>query len=680
MVRAFLFAFLFFCTAALSLSASVAFASDVMRVEGTPVLSDSSALSAKANKAVFWHSSPNSSNTTSAIFLPLSKSALTKLQEENSPDFENHLLAKAIKIGTTRYADTELSKAMPLSLNWQRVSDGSVAWLEITSPEAHSLRAALQILALPDSAELRFSGSDAPDRIIGVITGKEVNALRDDDKIYWTPITEGEIQHIEIFLPLSVSEADANVHLNAISHLFTSAKEGFNTTALVKASASCEVDVACKFASLGTAFQNTSKAVARMVYSLPDGSYTCTGTLLNDSINSQTPYFWSAAHCISTQTAANTLNTYWFYEYASCGGSALNSNYSLLSGGAQLLHAGVATDTLLLRLNNPAPAGAYFAAWDASSFSSGAMIGIHHPKSDVKKISTGKGEGRACDTFFSPSAGLNFAYFPLVSWSEGTVEPGSSGSGLFTLSGGNYYLRGGLYGGNAACAYTGQPYNTLGPSYLHPDGSTFRDGNASCYSSLYVVYDQVKQYLSPSSYTITASVSGTGGSISPSGSVTGVASGTTRTFTVTPNTGYTASVGGTCGGTLSGNTYTTNAITANCTVVATFTPTPYTVTASVSGTGGSISPLGSSSVNYGSTKAFTVTANTGYTASIGGTCGGSPASGSGTFTFTTNAVTANCTVTASFAPITTTYTITASAGTGGTISPSGSVTGVTSGT
>src|SRR5208283_2885384 len=59
------------------------------------------------------------------------------------------------------------------------------------------------------------------------------------------------------------------------------------------------------------------------------------------------------------------------------------------------------------------------------------------------------------------------------------------------------------------------------------------------------------------------------GSISPSGSVQ-VISGGTQQFTVTANSGYSASVGGTCGGSLVGNTFTTNPITANCTVAASF--------------------------------------------------------------------------------------------------------------
>lgn len=73
----------------------------------------------------------------------------------------------------------------------------------------------------------------------------------------------------------------------------------------------------------------------------------------------------------------------------------------------------------------------------------------------------------------------------------------------------------------------------------------------------------------PTLYTVTASVDGGGGSISPSS--IRVQSGKKTSFTLTPNQYYEiGGVGGTCGGSLSGNTYTTNAVTYNCTVVATF--------------------------------------------------------------------------------------------------------------
>src|SRR5207344_1262414 len=119
---------------------------------------------------------------------------------------------------------------------------------------------------------------------------------------------------------------------------------------------------------------------------------------------------------------------------------------------------------------------------------------------------------------------------------------------------------------------------------------------------------------------------------------------------------------GTCGGTLAGTTFTTNPITANCTVAATFTPLPFTVTPSA-GPNGTIAPNTPQTVSHGATTTFTVLPNTGFTASVGGTCGGTLV---GT-TFTTNPIVANCTVAAAFTQLN--FTVTPSAGPGGTITP-----------
>jgi hypothetical protein len=162
--------------------------------------------------------------------------------------------------------------------------------------------------------------------------------------------------------------------------------------------------------------------------------------------------------------------------------------------------------------------------------------------------------------------------------------------------------------------------------------------------------------------TVTPSV-GPHGTINPSTPQT-VYYGTQSVFTITPDSGYVALVGGTCGGTLVGNTYTTSTITADCTVGATFSSAPsFTVTPSATA-GGTISPNTPQTVLSGATPSFTVTPSAGFSASVGGSCGGGLA---GT-TFTTSAISADCTVAATFTQIT--YTMTPSAGAHGTISPS----------
>jgi len=108
-------------------------------------------------------------------------------------------------------------------------------------------------------------------------------------------------------------------------------------------------------------------------------------------------------------------------------------------------------------------------------------------------------------------------------------------------------------------------------------------------------------------------------------------------------------------------------VTSDRTITATYTINTYTITASA-GTGGSISPSGTIVVNYGSSKAFTITASTGYNISSV-TVDGSSVGAVSSYTFSN--VTSNHTINATFAI--NTYTITASAGTGGSISPSGSI-------
>ncbi len=141
-------------------------------------------------------------------------------------------------------------------------------------------------------------------------------------------------------------------------------------------------------------------------------------------------------------------------------------------------------------------------------------------------------------------------------------------------------------------------------------------------------------------YTVSTSVIG-GGSISPTGAT--MDHGDTAVFSVTANSGYLVQSVTGCGGVLAGTVYTTAAVTADCTVSATFVLNQYTVSTSVTG-GGSLSPT-SALVDHGETTTFTVTADAGYLVQAVTGCGGA-LSGN---VYTTAAVTADCTVTATFA-------------------------------
>ena len=115
-------------------------------------------------------------------------------------------------------------------------------------------------------------------------------------------------------------------------------------------------------------------------------------------------------------------------------------------------------------------------------------------------------------------------------------------------------------------------------------------------------------------YTVTATVNGTGGNVSVSPDE--VEHGGSVTIKVTPDEGYTVGSVQTADGTpLTPNedgTYTLANVTEDQTITVTFQQQTYTVTAKVNGTGGKVS-VSSEKVEHGDSVTITVTPNEGYT-------------------------------------------------------------------
>lgn len=150
------------------------------------------------------------------------------------------------------------------------------------------------------------------------------------------------------------------------------------------------------------------------------------------------------------------------------------------------------------------------------------------------------------------------------------------------------------------------PYGT--PSGTYYIGFIVDNNNALAENNENNNFQYIPQAITIPLYTVYPSA-GPNGSISPAVPQT-VYYGSTTSFTVSPDYGYhIASVTG-CNGTLNENTYTTGAVTANCTVSATFAINYYTITATA-GSGGIITPT-SASVRHGDSQIFMITPNTGY--------------------------------------------------------------------
>jgi len=205
-------------------------------------------------------------------------------------------------------------------------------------------------------------------------------------------------------------------------------------------------------------------------------------------------------------------------------------------------------------------------------------------------------------------------------------------------------------------------------------GNTYTTGFISADCTVAATFIRDSSGGGPVTFTV-STLAGAHGAISPVGAV--INEGDTASFTITPDTGYLIDSVGGCGGSLSGNTYTTGPISADCTVATTFISNntgggPATIIVSTSaGAHGTISPVGVI-VTQGDTANFTIMPDTGYLIDSVGGCGGSLAGN----TYTTGIISADCTVAATFirdssggGPVT--FTVSTSAGAHGAISPVG---------
>ena len=352
---------------------------------------------------------------------------------------------------------------------WYWTSGGGLAFaFRMTSPGALALRLGVRVLAMPDGTTLRFHAPGVEQ--VQKISGAEVKAslrrnfdageVGEEAETFWSPVIEGEAVTLEIELPASIDPDEVDIALPRLSHLFQlpySDRTNEQTGIAEKAAAACNQDVMCD-----SAWDAKSRATARMLYTKSGSSYFCTGTLLNDTDTSTfIPYFLAANHCVSTQTAASSLQTYWFWRSTYCNSGVLGS-YQARTGGADLLYASATTDTSFMRLKDVPPGGSVFSGWSATVPAPGAgLMGVHHPAGDLQKISRGSlGSYWNCvdrdgGFFYCSSTSTGTADHFSVSWQSGITEGGSSGSGIFLND--TQQLVGTLHGGSSSCGTPADP-------------------------------------------------------------------------------------------------------------------------------------------------------------------------------------------------------------------------------
>ena len=456
----------FFAAAAVFLAGHGSWAQALPEVAGEP------AIATKATREPQLRLAP----TAPAAHVRLGPVPEARLQALREANQRPQVTRKRLFIGVTREMEPA---ALPVTAEWLPVPGGHAKRIRLTSPGAASVRLGLDLKGVPLDVEMVFFGSDQPGRLEGPV---RVGDIADRTVAWWSPLTEGETQTVELFAPNAVPAVAP--HIESASHVLATPSSRFTKrVADIGDSGSCNVDVACSSLASQATFREITNAVAQMVFN--DGGLTglCTGTLLNDTdASTQAPWFYSANHCFDEsdapfktatqlQTVATTLATLWFFEAASCG-STQPANWVQLSGGATVLYNNVTADVLFMRLNNSPPPGAFYAGWNANALAVGAsVVTVHHPSGDLKKVSQG-----SVLRFATPGVFGGNASFIETRWSSGTTEGGSSGAGVWSTGSSGYSFRGGLYGGSALCT--------------NPTGTDY-------YSRFDQVYPSLSQYLSP---------------------------------------------------------------------------------------------------------------------------------------------------------------------------------------
>ncbi|GEM_PF-6917677 len=293
--------------------------------------------------------------------------------------------------------------------------------------------------------------------------------------------------------------------------------------------------------------------------------------------------------------------------------------------------------------------------------------------SDIKGSLTGSGDiktftasGVISDATLNVSFKIKQYTISVVSGSDGSVNP----SGIMVVD----------HGDDKAFTITpdvGYEIDVATYGGVDIKGSLTGSGDIKTFAASGITSDATLNVsFKKKQYTISV-VSGSDGSVSPSGSVL-VDHGDDKTFTITPNTGYEIDVatygGADIKGSLTGSgdtkTFTASGITSDATLNVSFNIKQYTISV-VSGSNGSVDSQISMIVDHGDDITFTITPDVGYEIDVA-TYGGADIKGSLTGSgdikrFTASEITSDATLNVSFKIKQ--YTISVVSGSNGYVSP-----------
>jgi len=315
---------------------------------------------------------------------------------------------------------------------WERVGRDTLVWrLRVSAPGAKSLNLGFTRYFMPESGRLLLYSPDHA-KVVRPFTSQD-NAQHGE---LWTPILLGDELVIEVTVPVHAKDA-LRLELTSINVGY----RGFEGAGILK-SGVCNIDVVCPE---GNDWWDEIPSVGVIS---TGGSTFCTGFMVNNTAQDQTPYFQTAYHCGIRSTNAASLVVYWNYETSTCGGTPDGSLSDFQTGSYFRAEYSTSDFTLVEMDEDPDPTwGVTFAGWDRSGADATTAIAIHHPSTDEKRISF-EYDSTTITSYLGTSIPGDGTHVRVIDWDLGTTEGGSSGSPLFDQ---NHRVIGQLHGGYAAC-------------------------------------------------------------------------------------------------------------------------------------------------------------------------------------------------------------------------------------
>ncbi|MBC7988533.1 MAG: proprotein convertase P-domain-containing protein [Luteimonas sp.] len=340
---------------------------------------------------------------------------------------------------------------------WEPLDAKNMVWrLRIESRDALSLNFGFTQYRMPAGGRMLIYPAgltpSADPKLIRTFTAADNDAHGQ----LWTPIIAGDQAVIEVVVPRD-KVGELKLQLAKVNHDYVGFGRIARKTSLTGmdkgVSGACNIDVVCPE---GDDWRDQIRSSATYTR---NGTFTCSGSLVNNTANDRKMYFLTANHCgITTPAAAASVVVYWNYQNSTCRvpGSAASGQdgdgtLDQFNTGALFRSANAASDFTLLELDDPANPGfnLYWSGWDRRDTTFPGATGIHHPQTAEKRISHSI-VPTVISGYFN-TTGTDHHY---VQWQPtgGITEPGSSGSPLYSP---DNRVIGQLHGGLSSCAATG---------------------------------------------------------------------------------------------------------------------------------------------------------------------------------------------------------------------------------